>query len=67
MKAIKQTADRFGHEIECASVSFVLMREDDNGVRFCVQRFSRRSKAERKMRDLVQGGHKRLFWVNQDD
>lgn len=44
-------------------VACVLMREDDNGRRFEVERFEDKLTARLRMDELEKGGHKQYFWI----
>lgn len=40
-----------------------LFREDDNGVRFLIDRFPSREEAEERLRYLAHGGHKQHYFI----
>lgn len=42
-----------------------LWRQDDNGQRFLVARFSCQSEAESQRCSFEEKGHKQLYWVSQ--
>lgn len=46
---------------------FELWRQDDNGGRFLVGRYSRRSEAEAKLDELSRGAHKQFYWIVEAD
>jgi hypothetical protein len=47
--------------------SFELWRQDDNGRRFLVGRFSALDEAERRRAELACGGHKQIYWISEHD
>lgn len=46
---------------------FELWRQDDNGGRFLVGRYSRRAEAEAKLVELSRGAHKQFYWIGEAD
>lgn len=40
-----------------------LYREDDNGARFLIARYSTQAEAEAKATELARGGHKQAYFV----
>jgi len=46
---------------------FELWRQDDNGGRFLVGRYSRRTEAEAKLVELSRGAHKQFYWIGEAD
>ncbi len=46
---------------------FELWRQDDNGGRFLVGRYSRRAEAEAKLVELSRGAHKQFYWIVEAD
>jgi hypothetical protein len=48
---------------EPQALPHALYREDDNGVRFLIDRFATQSEAEAKAAELAIGGHKQCYFV----
>ena len=42
---------------------FELWRQDDNGGRFLVGRYSKRAEAKTKLGELSRGAHKQFYWI----
>ncbi|GGN72160.1 hypothetical protein GCM10010112_40150 [Actinoplanes lobatus] len=48
-------------------IRWVVWRQDDNGNRFVVARFTDRAEAEELAAEMESRGHKQLYWVAAAD
>jgi hypothetical protein len=46
-------------------MTFELWRQDDNGIRFLVDRFNERSAAEKRLAELTRCHHKQTYWIKE--
>lgn len=50
-----------------AEARWLVVRQDDNGNRFQVQRGLPKGEAERLVAELESHGHKQLYWAERED
>lgn len=47
-------------------ISWQLWRQDDNGIRFLVEKFPSKELAGQRLAELARGQHKQIYWICED-